>query len=247
MNGKFHIFGGIASRKRDPNVLSRKEREAVRRTQQPWIEMALNILNSRALPMPLAIGVTSAGHGEGKTTTTLGLASALARESQNRILLIECDVERASLAQKLKLERPPGLTDYITSGGRIDDFVVRTRIPNLDVLVAIGTEQDKGYDEGLWNDNMLSRLRRYIPNMLANFKEEYPHIILEMPTFLSSPYANELFSVLDGVLVSARAGVTSQHSLRQVSDKLGEGKLLGLILTGGETPLPDWLVRLLKE
>ena len=61
------------------------------------------------------LAITSPAAGEGKTLTAINLAGALARESESRVLLIDADLRRPSVAATLNLPPAPGLTDVLTS------------------------------------------------------------------------------------------------------------------------------------
>ena len=58
------------------------------------------------------VGVTSPCPQEGKSTTSLNLAYALAAAG-HKVVLIDSDMRRPSLAAKLNLERIPGLSNYL--------------------------------------------------------------------------------------------------------------------------------------
>ena len=55
---------------------------------------------------------TSAGLGEGKSTVVVNLAVTLAMEGQ-RVLLVDTDLRRPIVHQRLGLEREPGLVDAL--------------------------------------------------------------------------------------------------------------------------------------
>src|SRR5947207_14297088 len=50
------------------------------------------------------IAVTSPAAADGKTVTSINLAGALARGSNARVLLVDADLRRPSIASELKLE-----------------------------------------------------------------------------------------------------------------------------------------------
>ena len=102
-NGEDHAFGVD---------LSKKQRERIRELQRVWLQTALQIISNADGSQPVVMGVTSADRMEGKTTSCLGLASALAHESDGHVVLVECDIISASLAERLDLDRSPGIPPH---------------------------------------------------------------------------------------------------------------------------------------
>src|SRR5207237_6135384 len=47
-----------------------------------------------------SIGITSALHGDGKTSVAIGIATAMAADTQEPTLLVECELERPSFYQQ---------------------------------------------------------------------------------------------------------------------------------------------------
>src|SRR5438270_2449021 len=78
------------------------------RCRQAYLRMAHD-----AAAGPRQVGVTSALYGEGKTSIALGLATAIAADTLEPTLLLECDLERASLDRRLGFKRSPGLTEWL--------------------------------------------------------------------------------------------------------------------------------------
>src|SRR4051794_36075495 len=66
--------------------------------------------------------VTSAGAGDGKTTVVQNLAEAAASVG-NRVLIIEADLRRPTLADRLQLERSPGLAEVLIAATSIDEAI----------------------------------------------------------------------------------------------------------------------------
>src|ERR671922_1153138 len=64
------------------------------------------------------IAVSSPAAGDGKTVTSINLAGALARGSDERVLLVDADLRRPSVAKLLGLtDAKPGLGDILARDG----------------------------------------------------------------------------------------------------------------------------------
>ncbi|MFB9166361.1 polysaccharide biosynthesis tyrosine autokinase [Arthrobacter psychrochitiniphilus] len=82
-----------------------------------------------------AIAITSAIPSEGKTLTGLNLAIIMA-ENKDRVLLIDADLRRPSVAGSLGFEGAVGLTTVLVGDVSFDDAVQHLGSTSLDVLAA---------------------------------------------------------------------------------------------------------------
>jgi capsular exopolysaccharide synthesis family protein len=96
-----------------------------------------SLLFSRKQRQANVILVTSAGPQEGKTSTIISLARTLA-QSGDRVLVVDCDLRRPAVHQRLEIGRDGGLTNYILSSEEDGwkDYTKDGGIPNLSVLTS---------------------------------------------------------------------------------------------------------------
>ena len=101
--------------------------------------------------------ITSCNASEGKSITILNLAISFAQTGQ-RVLLIDGDMRRPSLA-KLLIEKPsPGLSNVLAGLNTEAEVIRRNVHPNLDVIVS--GEIPPNPSELLGNENMQKLLDR---------------------------------------------------------------------------------------
>ncbi|WP_373651379.1 polysaccharide biosynthesis tyrosine autokinase [Schlesneria sp. DSM 10557] len=79
--------------------------------------------------------VASAVSGEGKSTLSEQLARSLA-DSGHRTLLVDFDLRRPVLHQRMKFPVSPGVSDVLRSGVDLKEAVIETDWPNLSMLTA---------------------------------------------------------------------------------------------------------------
>jgi uncharacterized protein involved in exopolysaccharide biosynthesis/Mrp family chromosome partitioning ATPase len=85
--------------------------------------------------------VTSSGTAQGKTFTTLALAQNLAAAG-HRVLAVEWDLLHPTFMAALALPPGPGLLAVLRGEAHPQAAVVRTAIPNLDIMADGGTATD---------------------------------------------------------------------------------------------------------
>lgn len=82
------------------------------------------------------VGITSSVPGEGKSTTSCNLAYALSVDGK-KTLLLEGDLRLPTIANKLSLERAPGLSNILVSKTSHKSVIQHCEsAPGLDIITA---------------------------------------------------------------------------------------------------------------
>lgn len=178
--------------------------------------------------------VASAAPGDGKTTVARHLASAAARMG-SRVLLVEADLRRPTVAQQLDIRSGPGISDVLIGavalseatqtvdldspsanggGARMNGAGGRT----LDVLVA-GAALPPNPGELIESHAMES--------LLEQVKSTYDLVVIDTPPLTAVSDAFPLLRKVDGVIIVGRVG----RNRRDVAERLHE------TLTGAGAPL----------
>ncbi|WP_328305212.1 polysaccharide biosynthesis tyrosine autokinase [Actinomycetospora sp. NBC_00405] len=150
---------------------------------------------------PKTICVTSAVEGEGKTTTAINLAIASSL-SGNRVLLIDGDLRRPSVASVLGLEEKVGLTSVLA--GRVPaEQATQVWSSRLRAITSGPTPPNPS--EILGSGQMSS--------LIAGLHRNYDLIVIDTPPVLPVTDAVALSPSVDGVLVVSRAGKTTTSQI----------------------------------
>ncbi len=175
------------------------------------------------------IAVTSPAAGDGKSVTAINLAGALARGSEDRVLLIDADLRRPSVAAQLGMtEARLGLADALSDERiRVSDVVRRLEAHNLDVVPA-GTPRP--------GVSQLLRSPRFAA-FLAEARPRYTYILLDTPPLLPVFDSALLASLVDGVLMVVAANRTPRKLLGEALNLLDASTVLGIVFNRDERPL----------
>lgn len=168
--------------------------------------------------------VTSALAGEGKSLTGINLACSLAQLNK-RILVIDCDMRRPTLAEKLSQEQCPGLSEFLTGHIEMSDIVRTFDLGegNNPIYVVTAGNTPPNPVELLSSEKMKS--------LLGALREDFDYILLDMPPVcdVSDPLVSA--QLTDGVLMVVRQDYGSrtavQDALRQL--EFVNVKLLGIL------------------
>ena len=165
--------------------------------------------------------ISSPNPGEGKTTTLLNLALCLA-ETDQRVLVIDCDLRRPAVHTQFQLPVSPGLSEMLSKSASFEECMHRDVVPNLDVLTC-GSRVDHP-----------SRFfgQKQSTYSLTAVKKNYAWILLDAPPILVVNDAAMLSSMADGTVLIADAGSTRLEALERATEFLQRagGKLLGVVL-----------------
>ena len=116
----------------DPDLLAAQRLVAQRPglTATPYDVMRTNLLRHLREQGWTRVALTSPGGGCGKTTTCLNLALSLARQRDLRVVVLDLDLRRPSVLQRLGLPPVPALDAVLRGVLAPEDGLVRIR-PNL--------------------------------------------------------------------------------------------------------------------
>lgn len=180
------------------------------------------------------IGITSAKHGEGKSTIAIGIASAIAADTQERTLLLECELERPSFHQYFDLPRDRGLTEWLdgTAPLRVGKLPY---LPQLVVIPAGAPRPDPA--------RLLYQLNE--ANVINELKSRFRNIVLDLPPMLDMAYSSLASKLAESLLLVVRSGITLTSDLEKVMFLLGRERVAGVVLNATEYRTPEWLRRLL--
>lgn len=166
--------------------------------------------------------LTSSDPGEGKSTIALALALVVA-QSGRRVLLIDADLRRPSIARLTGLEGSIGLTDVLLGDIDIEDAAEQWGAPGLDVLASGSIPPNPS--QLLSSDAMKS--------LITNSERDYGLVIIDTGPILSVSDAIWLSHASGGALVVARWGRTSRRHFARALAALesAESRILGIVLT----------------
>jgi capsular exopolysaccharide synthesis family protein len=188
---------------------------------------------------------TSAARGEGKSTTVANLAVALARGGR-RVILVDLDVRKPSLADLFALGERPGLTTVVLGHSQLDEVLVP--IPILD-LGAADELPANGSIRGMLEVLPVGPIppnpaefvgSRALSALLAELEERAELVLIDAPPILGLSDTMTLSARVDGLVVVTRLPLVKRSALLELHHVLSASPTpkLGFVLTGtteGET------------
>jgi capsular exopolysaccharide synthesis family protein len=179
------------------------------------------------------VAVASPGPGEGKTLTTLNLAGSLAQSPGARVLVIDADLHRPSVAERLGLAqaRTPGLAEAIMNGGYpLAQIARRLDSLNISVLVA-GSPHGAPYE-------LLASPR--FEALLGEARLLYDYVLVDTPPVVPLTDSRQLGRLVDGYLIVVAAHRTPRRLLREAINLLDSTKIVGVVFNGDDRPLNSY-------
>ena len=170
------------------------------------------------------IGVSSALTGEGKSLSATNLAYTTAQLGK-RVLLIDCDMRRPSLADKLPIRRAPGLSDYLTGQISSDQLLQPCSLKGDEHAFHV-------ISSGRMPPNpmeLLSSVR--MERLVQRLREMYDYVIFDLPPVGEVGDALAAAKLTDGILVVARQNYCDTIALNAAIRQLEfvEAKILGVV------------------
>lgn len=170
------------------------------------------------------LGLSSAMAGEGKSLTAVNLAYSLSQLNK-KVILIDCDMRRPTLAEKMKLRKTPGLSNWLTGQENITDLLQKCVLNEgkgvFDVITAGQTPPNPV--ELLSSDKMAKTLQL--------LRKSYDYILLDLPPVGEVSDALAVANRVDGMLLVVRQDYCNRNILMSTVSQFEfiDSKILGVI------------------
>lgn len=170
-----------------------------------------------------SVVVTSSSPGEGKSSISVNLALAMA-ERFEKVLLIDADLRKPSIAEYCQIEGSVGLTSVLVGSATLEQAIAPWGKGTIDVLPSGLIPANPS--QMLGTEAMADLFGRLIPM--------YDFIVVDSPPLLPVTDSLTIAKLTDGALVIARYKSTRRQQLAQALDSV-EGvsaRVIGTILNG---------------
>jgi capsular exopolysaccharide synthesis family protein len=170
------------------------------------------------------IGITSALSGEGKSLTSINLAYSLS-ELGKRVILIDADMRRPTLAKKLPIQKEPGLSSCLTGQRDLNNLLQNCGIPgNEKAFRVIAAGQNPPNPVELLSSNRMDVV-------IETLRKHYDYIIIDLPPVTEVSDVLAVANKLDGILLVVRQNVCNRVALNATVRQLAfvKAKVLGIV------------------
>lgn len=167
-----------------------------------------------------SILVTSSASGEGKTTVALNLALAEALAGSAKVVLVEADLRRPTLARRLGVSSEPGLAEVLSHNIALDQALQELPVPgrsngsgpaaHITVITAGAIPPNPG--------ELIES--RAMTDLLSTLSERFEHVVIDSPPTSAVSDAIPLVRQVSGVVVVSRIGTTTRDAARHLRDQL---------------------------
>lgn len=190
--------------------------------QEAYKALRTNVVFSLPGLESRCIGITSSAAGEGKSTNIINLAASFGNIGK-KVLLIDCDLRRSTIAEKIGIKGQPGLTDCLAGESTVKASIRKIESCSIDVLPAGNIPPDP---------TVLLESKEML-ELIETFKREYDYILIDFPPITAVTDAAILSEQLDGYLLVVKHNCSEY---RVISDMIRQlryinANILGIIYT----------------
>lgn len=170
--------------------------------------------------------VSSPAPGDGKTTTAINLAGALAQAPDARVLLVDADLRKPSVARYLGVsDSGGGLADAILDPALALADVVRD-LPSFNLSVVVAGRHTAVPYELLGS--------RRLAELFEEARQRYGYVVVDAPPVIGLPDCQVIGKVVDSFILVVSAHKTPRKLVEESLDFLGPAKVFGLVFNEDE-------------
>lgn len=175
------------------------------------------------------IGVSSALSGEGKSLSAINLAYTLS-QLDKKVILIDCDMRRPTLADKLSIRKKPGLSSLLTGQSGLDGLIQYCGIKNDEKAFHVITAGQNPPNP----IELLSSAR--MQRVIQELRRNYDYVIFDLPPVSEVSDAIAIAKQTDGILLVVRQNYCDRQILSDTIRQFEfvDAKILGVVYNAVE-------------
>jgi len=166
--------------------------------------------------------ITSPLPKDGKSTIILNLATALSERGQRSVLLIEADLHKSCLSERLGLKIGVGLSECLHDG--LDPLSAIRRVDPFGWHVLAAGEPPTNPTELLQTPAAAT--------VFARVSSYFDWVLVDSPPAIALTDAISLQQHVDASLLVVRAGSTPREAIDEARGLLGATHIIGVVLNG---------------
>jgi len=168
------------------------------------------------------IMITSVQPGEGKTLSAINLTAAFAKEYNQTVLLVDCDLRRQNIHKYLDYEFDKGIVDCLVNDCELKDLIVWPNIEKLTLISGGKTVSDS--TELLGSPKM----KTLVNEIKHRYEDRY--VIFDVPPILGGADAIAFAPMVDCILMVVEEGRTSIKDVKKALELIPTEKFMGYVL-----------------
>src|SRR5208283_4915586 len=168
--------------------------------------------------------ITSSMPEEGKSTVAANLACTLATKHEQKVLLLEGDLRRPSLAQQFGVGSVPGLSEWLQ--GETSPAMNLCRLASLGLYILPAGKPP--------SDPLALLQSEKLPRLMDHMSSWFDWIVIDSPPVLPLADTSIWMRLADAILLVTRPGTTTKSQLQKSIEVLEQPKLLGALVNGSQ-------------
>jgi exopolysaccharide/PEP-CTERM locus tyrosine autokinase len=212
--------GDAARKKIDPSLVSLLDPDGME--AELFRLLRTRILFPPSGQPPRTILITSALAEEGKSFVAANLAINMARNIDQHVLLVDCDLRKPSMHSRFGFNGFKGLSEYLSDGQEIPSLLLKTGVEKLTLLPSGASPP---------NPSELvtsSKMAALIKELKARYDDRY--IIIDSPPPMMTPETSAIAKWVDGILLVVKYGTTPMDLVEELVNQLDREKIIGAVI-----------------
>ncbi len=189
---------------------------------EAYMTVRTNLAFSTDHGVPRSLCIISTSPAEGKSSTSLALAHTIVRTGK-RVVLVDADLRRPRLAERLGLQSLYGLSNFLAGEGELSTLVQPTKQAGMFFLAAGPIPPSAS--ELLSGDRM--------PALVTQLLTQFDHVVVDCPPMLGLSDGPLIARAVEGIVYVVEADRTALRGAKAALERLKEARtrLFGVVVT----------------